>query len=413
MKKRTYRHVSKLVAVAMLVGLVTVPVKADNTIQDEKDKLTELNNSYNDTQNLINELDNKAADAVAYITELDAQIQNLNDNITELNEAISTKEGEIEVTKQNLERAKEDEANQYDSMKKRIQYMYENGNTSYIEIIFSSGSIEEMLNQAEYFSDITTYDREMLQKLQDTRDYIASCEVALNDEKEELENTKSQLEEQEAAVELALDAKNEELAKIQSDEEQAKALSEQLQSSIDEQENLIKELEEAERKRLEEEERKRKEQERLAALNKQNQSTSNNYSADHYDGGIFSWPIPASTRITSDYGVYESVRNNVAHNGVDIGAPTGTPILAAYSGTVVISRYSATAGNYIMIAHGDGLYSVYMHASKLLVEEGDKVTTGQQIALVGSTGNSTGPHLHFGVRVNGSYVNPWQYVSLP
>ena len=137
MKKRTYRHVSKLVAVTLLVGLVTVPVKADNTIQDEKDKLTELNNSYDDTQNLINELADKAEDAVAYITELDTQIQNLNDNITELNEAISTKEGEIEVTKQNLERAKEDEANQYDSMKKRIQYMYENGNTSYIEIIFS------------------------------------------------------------------------------------------------------------------------------------------------------------------------------------------------------------------------------------------------------------------------------------
>lgn len=411
MKKKFHKNANKVVAVLLILSMVTVPVWADS-IQDEKDKLGELNSSYEDTQSLIDELGNKEADALAYITELDKQIANLNDNINELNNNIAQKEQEIAITKQNLEDAKQDEVNQYDSMKKRIQYMYENGNTSYMEILFSAGSIEEKLNQAEYFSDITSYDRDMLKKLQETRDYIASCEVALNNEKQELETTKSQLEEQEAAVELALNAKNEELANIRADENKAEELAAQLQKSIDEQEQLIKDLEEAERKRLEEERKRKEEAERLAALNKNN-STSNKYSADHYDGGIFSWPIPASTRITSEFGVYESVRNGVAHNGVDVGAPTGTPILAAYGGTVVISRYSATAGNYVMISHGDGIYTVYMHASKLLVSEGEKVVTGQQIALVGSTGNSTGPHLHFGVRVNGSYVNPWQYVSLP
>lgn len=409
--RKTSKNARKIVPLLLVLSMITVPVRA-SSIQDEKDKLSELNSSYEDTQALIDELSNKAADAVAYITELDNQIATLNENISNLNDNIAQKEQEIEITRQNLEEAKEDEANQYNAMKKRIQYMYENGNTSYLEILFSAGSFEEMLNQAEYFSDITSYDRDMLKKLQDTRDYIASCEVALNDEKVALEDAKLQLEEQEAAVELALSAKNEELASIRADENKAQELATQIQQSIDEQENLIKELEEAERKRLEEEKKRKEEAERLAALNKNN-STSNTYSADHYDGGIFSWPIPASTRITSEFGVYESVRNGVAHNGVDIGAPTGTPILAAYGGTVVISRYSATAGNYVMISHGDGIYTVYMHASKLLVSEGDKVVTGQQIALVGSTGNSTGPHLHFGVRVNGSYVNPWQYVSLP
>lgn len=409
--RKTSKNARKIVPLLLVLSMITVPVRA-SSIQDEKDKLSELNSSYEDTQALIDELSNKAADAVAYITELDNQIATLNENISNLNDNIAQKEQEIEITRQNLEEAKEDEANQYDAMKKRIQYMYENGNTSYLEILFSAGSFEDMLNQAEYFSDITSYDRDMLKKLQDTRDYIASCEVALNDEKVALEDAKLQLEEQEAAVELALSAKNEELASIRADENKAQQLATQIQQSIDEQENLIKELEEAERKRLEEEKKRKEEAERLAALNKNN-STSNTYSADHYDGGIFSWPIPASTRITSEFGVYESVRNGVAHNGVDIGAPTGTPILAAYGGTVVISRYSATAGNYVMISHGDGIYTVYMHASKLLVSEGDKVVTGQQIALVGSTGNSTGPHLHFGVRVNGSYVNPWQYVSLP
>jgi murein DD-endopeptidase MepM/ murein hydrolase activator NlpD len=99
------------------------------------------------------------------------------------------------------------------------------------------------------------------------------------------------------------------------------------------------------------------------------------------------------------------------HNGIDLAAPTGSSILAAYSGTVVAAAYSSTMGNYIMIDHGDGLYTIYMHASALYVSTGQEVSAGQNIAAVGSTGRSTGPHLHFGVRLNGSYVSPWNYLK--
>ena len=99
------------------------------------------------------------------------------------------------------------------------------------------------------------------------------------------------------------------------------------------------------------------------------------------------------------------------HQGVDIGAPTGSNIIAAASGEVIISTYSYSAGNYIMISHGGGVYTVYMHCSQLLASAGDQVKQGQVIAKVGSTGYSTGSHLHFGIRTGGKYVNPLNYVS--
>ena len=127
----------------------------------------------------------------------------------------------------------------------------------------------------------------------------------------------------------------------------------------------------------------------------------------------FIWPCPASSRITSSFGSRSSPTEGAStdHKGIDIGAATGSNILAAASGEVTIATYSYSAGNYIMINHGGGVYTVYMHCSQLLASVGDQVSQGQVIAKVGSTGYSTGPHLHFGIRVNGSYVNPASYVS--
>ena len=127
----------------------------------------------------------------------------------------------------------------------------------------------------------------------------------------------------------------------------------------------------------------------------------------------FTWPVPASHKITSYFGYRGQPTSGAStyHQGIDIGASTGTGIVAANSGTVVTAAYSTSAGNYIMISHGNGIYTVYMHCSQLLVSKGQSVSKGEKIALVGSTGISTGPHLHFGVSVNGTYVDPLNYVN--
>ena len=132
-----------------------------------------------------------------------------------------------------------------------------------------------------------------------------------------------------------------------------------------------------------------------------------------YTGGAFRWPCPSSTRVTSDYGTRVSPMSGASsnHKGIDIGASAGADIIAAADGTVTAASYSSAAGNYVMIDHGGGLYTVYMHASSLLVSPGQTVSAGDVIAKVGSTGISTGSHLRFGVSLNGSYVSPWSYLG--
>ena len=128
---------------------------------------------------------------------------------------------------------------------------------------------------------------------------------------------------------------------------------------------------------------------------------------------MFKWPAPSYTRISDDYGnrTHPILGVQQFHNGVDMAAPGGSPILAAYDGKVVAAAYNASMGNYIMINHGGGLYTIYMHASALYVSTGETVTRGQKIAAVGTTGRSTGNHLHFSVRKDGAYVSPWNYLS--
>ena len=156
---------------------------------------------------------------------------------------------------------------------------------------------------------------------------------------------------------------------------------------------------------------------KAAAAGKTNNSTAkgNTGSTTTTSTGSSSlrWPCPASGRITSGFGKRKSPTAGASsnHKGIDISASTGSSIVAAAGGTVSIATYSYSAGNYVVVNHGNGLSTVYMHCSQLLVSAGDTVKAGQTIAKVGSTGYSTGSHLHFAVRKNGSYVNPSSYVS--
>ena len=140
---------------------------------------------------------------------------------------------------------------------------------------------------------------------------------------------------------------------------------------------------------------------------------ANNGTVISYDGGVFKFPLASYTRISDEYGYRTDPFLGIEsfHNGIDFAAPKGTAIYAAYDGQVAAAAYNASMGNYVMINHGDGLYTIYMHASALYVKKGDVVVRGETIAAVGTTGRSTGNHLHFSVRLNGSYVSPWGYLG--
>ena len=398
------RKSGRFLAAALSFALIlATPLSAQATksgLSDAKSKKTALETEKKKTEQELKNLEGLKSDTTAYVKKLDSSLESIGNELSKLGDDIDAKEKQIDTTKQELSEAKETEKSQYESMKLRIKYMYEKGDSTYVDLLMESGSLSELLSKAEYITKISSYDRQKLDEYAATKEKIAEKEKSLESEHAELLMLQDETEAKQASVEKLLAAKQTELQNYETKIASAEGQISEYAKSI-----------EAEIKRKEEEARKKAEEEKkkAAAANKAAQT----YKTVSLGDISFTWPCPASGRITSGFGGRKSPTKGASsnHQGIDISAPTGTSIVAAAAGEVVIATYSSSAGNYVMISHGGGVYTVYMHASSLLVSQGQSVKKGQTIAKVGSTGYSTGSHLHFGVRVNGSYVNPTKYVS--
>lgn len=369
---------------------VTEDAASTKSLQEAQDEKAQLEKALKEAQGTIEDLKDSKGDIESKVTELNQQLIDISARITDLENQLTAKSEDIQETKDELAGAKEREAQQYADMKVRIQFMYENGQTSYLEALLSSRNISEFLNFADYIAQIQSYDRQKLTEYQDTVESIVNLEAQLEQEYTDLEALKSTVESNKATVAAMMRQKESELADISGDIEDAQSDADYYAAEIQAQEELIAAI-------------KRAEAEKAAA----------GVEEHPYTGGAFRWPCPSSTRVTSDYGTRVSPMSGASsnHKGIDIGASAGADIIAAADGTVTAASYSSAAGNYVMIDHGGGLYTVYMHASSLLVSPGQTVSAGDVIAKVGSTGISTGSHLHFGVSLNGSYVSPWSYLG--
>lgn len=365
--------------------------KKEEEISKAKEEKQALQSGLTNVKELKKQLETSKANLTNYVVELDADLVTIQAKINELKILISEKEDQITQKTKELDEALEVQQEQYEAMKSRIKFMYEKGDTLYMELVFSAGSFGEMLNKADYIEMLSSYDRKMLDEYVAYAEYVALCKESLEEEKEVLDEAKATVEEEEASLNELISVKEQEIYNVSSDIKNKEQAIKEYEADIAAQDETIKALEAAvaeERKRLAAEQGRK------------------------YDGGVFAWPAPSYTRISDDYGtrIHPILGSQQFHNGIDMAAPGGSPILAAYDGKVVAADYSGSMGNYIMIDHGDGLYTIYMHASALYVSKGAEVTKGQKIAAVGSTGRSTGNHLHFSVRLNGSYVSPWQYL---
>ena len=398
-------------AAALTLGTVFSSYATSKAIEDAKKKVSSMEEEKKKVESTLKELEGKKSDTAAYVKELDRNLSALAGELTKLEGDISQKEEQIEEAKVELETAKITENRQYEDMKLRIQYMYENGQTGLLESMMQSESIAELVNRAEYASQITSYDRKMLEEYRKTRQEVALKEEALKTEHQELLTLQDSTKAKQSSVKTLMASKEAELASYETKIASAQGEIDQYNADIKAQEEHMARVE-AEIRRKEEEARKAEEA-RRAEEAKKNQSSAGGDSTVKKGNTNFIWPCPASGRISSAFGDRSSPTEGAStnHKGIDIPAPSGSSIVAAADGKVVISTYSYSAGNYIMIDHGGGLTTVYMHCSQLLVKEGETVKQGQTIAKVGSTGYSTGPHLHFGVRSGGSYVNPSGYVS--
>lgn len=363
--------------------------EAIDAAENEKEQLTA---GLTNVENIKKELEQSKANLTAYVQELDIKVAEIIEKIENLTSQIAEKEQEIEETKAELAEAEQDEAEQYEAMQNRLQSLYEQGSGYYLELLSESGSFADFLNKLDYIEQLSRYDNNMLIEYQGIVEYVSLCKVQLEVEQELLNETKAAAEAEQLAVEELIVDKEQEILAYEADISKKEEAIAAYEAEIAEQTAVIEALE--------------------AAVAADRESL---WGERVYNGGMFCWPAPSYTRISDDYGyrIHPILNTQQFHSGVDMAAPGGSPILAAYDGVVVQAAYNASMGNYVMIDHGSGLYTIYMHAQKLMVTAGEEVARGEQIATVGTTGRSTGNHLHFSVRLNGSYVSPWGYITKP
>lgn len=393
MKKN--RMVSYVLAAALFVGSCAPITVQAATIESAKKKAEQL--------------EREKAKAQKEQSSLSAQLNKIIEDLKKAQSDVEAKEKEIAETEDELTAARIKENEQYEAMKIRIKYMYENGDSDMIAVLLSAENMADFLNKAEYVEQISIYDREMLVEFQRVVKEIEEKEAKLKKEKEELLTLQDNLSKKQKEVESLLASKNAQISDLESQiGENAKVLN-----------ALIEAAKEAERRRQEAEEAAKQEAENNKRPSGGNSSSGSGSSGGNYKpggnvisgNGTLSNPCPGA-RISSEFGPRRAPTAGASsyHRGRDYAAPSGTPIYASAAGTVITASYNGVRGNYVVIDHGNGLQTWYQHASRLYVSAGQKVSRGQNIAAVGTTGVSTGAHLHYEVHVNGAAVDPRRYL---
>ena len=394
---------SLILAAAMVLGIAPVragAAKSSSAIQSELDALKDENKAiqseinaiqrqYDANASEIQDLVNQKNTIDQEIALLNAQIENLNDQITAYSQLIADSQDELDIAQFTLNGLNE-------KHKLRIRAMEEEGDVSYWEVIFDASSFTDMLDRINLIQEIAAADQARLEEMRQAAEDVSTAKEQMEQGKAELEASNAALVESQEAMEVKRtesDGILRELAKKQ-DEFQAmldesEALQDELMLDIAAKEKELKDA---------------KYEEKLAALAAAGGAPASNAT----------WRTPVSGyTLTSPFGMrlHPVLGYNRMHNGIDMACAQGTPIYATRAGTVTTASYQAGgAGYYVSINHLDGFSSIYMHMTHFVVSAGQSVSQGQLIGYVGSTGISTGPHLHFGISYAGSYVNPLAYI---
>lgn len=442
-------HKKQLSAALAILMLSSQPVLAAN-LQSERAKAVERRNAVHSemsgTQSKISSARNQAAGVEAEIRALDEKIMAVNVTLDRLNGEMQQLQVEIQKTKAELEAAKEELAEKKDFYAKRLRAMYIANDRGYLDILLDSADAESLIGNVRMIRSIAISDRELVEEIAQKVEEIETKKAQLDQQEKELAAKQAQVRQERANLEAANAKKtaymntlmsnisayeaqyDEMLRESSAIESQIQNLDISIQKAKEEEAARIARQKEAARQAQLEKERAtaRAQQsgrmEKRASSNKKASTASTSSRSDDImvnsakatpeaKKGEFYWPVPGHHRITSPFGyrVHPILGYRKLHTGIDISAPSGTPVIAAGSGTVIASRFMGGYGNCIMVDHGSKV-TVYAHLSGRAVSVGQSVSAGQTIGYVGSTGMSTGPHLHFEVRVNGSLQNPVNYL---
>lgn len=383
MKRKTIRLIALIIVVALMLGVAaTIVIEfayANPTVQEQLD---DAQRKKEEAEKKLDKTKQNKEKSFAEMERLEREAGELQAQIDGINAQIAETDSKLKEEEKKLEEATEKAQRQYDTFQERFRVMCEQGDVGYIELLLSSKSFTDFIDKSMVVKEIAEYDKAIFDQMEQSRAEIEKSRDEIAQMKQTQEESKKSLESRRG----------------------------ELKAKQKEQEDYVKELEKdaaAYQRVIDEEEAA---MERLKSQISSSLSKSGGGKA--YVGGEFTWPTPSCHYITSHFsprrknpvtGVYKR------HTGVDIGAGYGTTIVAANSGTVTLAGWNSGYGNCVIIDHGGGKATLYGHMSAYSVSQGQKVTKGQKIGAVGSTGNSTGPHLHFEILINGAAVDPMQY----
>ena len=378
--------------------------EAKKAIKEEKAKLKDqIKDNVSEMERITSEKD--AIDQEIFL--LNAEIDIINDQIQAYGLLIADKQDELDAAQ-----ARYLELNQKN--KARIRAMEEDGKLSYWSVLFNANSFTDLLDRLDMMEEIAAADVRRLEEMRQAAQLVAAAQVELEAGKAELEVTKAELDEAQVILEGKRAEADALLVQLNAKGEEYEAMLDQAEAD---EEDLLTEIAQKEKEYTE-----AKRQEYLQWLSTSEPettkppATSNNNNkvpdSNYVDG--LTWYMPCNyKKFTSPYGyrIHPVYGYKKFHSGVDLAADTGTPIYASRSGTVTTTSYNNSAGYYVTINHGDGFSTSYLHMTHYIVSEGQRVSAGQVIGYVGSTGVSTGPHLHFTIYYNGATVNPANYIN--
>ena len=384
-------------ALTRVVQAATQSETTQGQIDAANKKREQLEKERTELKETLSSSESKKGNILQYISTLDKKMDTLTDKVKSNEAQIQLVQSDIDELLLQEAQATAKMSSQYETMKERIKYMYEDGTSGYLELLAGSSSLSEMYNHLEYISKISEYDQKMYGEYESTKQKLTKTKKNKQAKKDELVATKETLSFEKQSVKQLISKKKGQLTKYNNLIADSESSISTYDAKIAAQENQVESLLAKKRQEIAAEEAAQKSSPSGKGHNGTDTTT------DQTTAGRISCGFGPRTAPTAGASTY--------HKGIDIATPTGTIVRAAKAGTVVTATYSASAGNFVAIYHGDGVYTYYMHNSSLRVSVGEKVTRGQTIALSGSTGISTGPHLHFAVYANGSYVNPLNYVS--
>ena len=384
------KPISKIFLVLMVLTLifaVATGVSASK-VDDLQNEKKELDSQISNKQNDLNENKEAQAAAQAQLDTINANLEAVQAEITRLYKELEVAEANLAVQQEEYNAIKAELDKSQAELQDRVYAIYRNGDISYWDVLFSSENVQDFISGFIFLSLIVEQDQEIIDNIQENK---ALAEEKLN----ELEATRNEI--------IALQQeKEEEEAEYAKQAEAKAALLDQLES---EQLALEKEIDEMEAQSGS----------IAAEINSYFSSMSVSDPGYTYTGnGVFTWPLSIKGTLTSNYGyrIHPISGKRKMHTGIDLAAPAGTPILAAESGTVITVQKRGTGyGWYVVVSHGSNISTLYAHMSSIIVSPGQTVSRGQKLGGVGTTGSSTGNHLHFEVRVNGAHVSPWGYIS--